>query len=245
MVKFPLTTRDGVVVNNWSELKSATADKFLYGGALTKRILSSGGTGGALDPQGSTFISNFAGFSTFTPSNSNKIYCTGISVTTQLVDGTYLSLTEGQRIVSVDWSGTHFEAYSAQKFTLILAPVIIDKDNIGASAEQAVTDPVDPKAYSLARHTNVLGFGSLKVIHARCIGPSLWYMKVPLGGLLNKITRPFVKQQNLNYTGSPVEYPVGYLDVNIQAGNTTDIFWKIRGRIAISTAEATPSLVIK
>lgn len=196
------------------------------------------------DPQGITVLEGVAKWSTRTPSAVDKVYVFHGSYVHGLVDGTFFTLTEGVIITKVDYSGSFFEAYSAQRFSVIICPYVIDKDNIGAAAEQALATFSDPKVYTLAKNTNVIGVGTPMVRHSKLIGSGLWYVKIPTGGILNKLVKPFVANQALNYTGATREYPVGMLDFAMITGSTDNVYYNHRTQLRVATAEATPSLLI-
>jgi hypothetical protein len=69
-------------------------------------------------------------------------------------------------------------------------------------------------------------------------------MKLPVGGILNRLVKPFLAHQEFNYTGSTQEFPEGVLDIIFSVGLTNDVSFDLREIVKLTTAEATPNLVI-
>lgn len=194
------------------------------------------------DLQGNSYIQNQVAWNSRTPSGVDKVYRISESPLSDLINGTFVTLTEGQMVIKADYSGSFFEAFSTERFGVIFVPAVLDKDNVGASAEQSVINPCDPKAYTLAAHSNVIALGRPLIRHPKLIGTA-WYIKVPTGGILNKVVKPFLAKQAVNYTGMPTESAIPIVDIIIQTGPATAVSYAHRKVANIVTAEASPSFL--
>jgi hypothetical protein len=178
---------------------------------------------------------------TWTPSAANKMYQLTRAVTRPIHDGTLLTMSEGIAVVRVETKGTFFEAYSAQKFSVNFIPFFVDKDDVVASAETAWTHYTNPKDYVVSHHTDVLSLGKVKTVSARLVGPSLWYVKFNISKISDNLIKEYQRQVGgqirdaTKLNNEPLE---GYLEIQMVAGNTTDINYNVRAQWELITAQA-------
>jgi hypothetical protein len=188
---------------------------------------------------GKMYLTNSANWTTWTPSGANKVYQETLPITLPLTDNTYFTLTESQGIIQLTYKSSYFEAYSAQKFCVVMTTFVVDKDNAQASSEAAWTSG-DPKDYILSHHTDVQRMSVSKVVPARVIGASLWYVKIDMGSMLNRSVKHYLTQYgNFRAVAKlPFEPQQGYMEIQIIAGNTSDVIYRSRLSMRAIMADA-------
>jgi hypothetical protein len=146
-----------------------------------------------------------------------------------MTDGTYFALSEGQNIVKVDHQGSYFEAYSAQKFTVLMTVFSLDKDNAQAASEVAWANG-DPRDLLLSHHVDVQRIGKTRILPARPIDSSKWYSRIGLSAVYDKVIREYIRENGPLRAVSklPFEPHQTFVEFVIVASTTDNIYYYIR-----------------